>query len=425
MSLLSISQFWRLLPWLLLLGPLFALHLDWYQSIASNLLQAIPYVFAAILAAVSLMFNRSRFVLPVFLAVSTFWVIQTIFQQEMTALKFAQFQMLHCVLAIGLVLCAVMPEKGARHPLSIACASIIALGLYGVVDNWFVDGFEYLRVVGPGWIEAWSEQRFWISPLVVLSFCVGAVLITLALWVRRDVATQALLLTLVASAYVVWDFNLEQISALMYGGLLLSMLLLFLQNNYQVTYMDALTGIPGRRSLEDYLPTLGRRYAIAMLDVDHFKKFNDTHGHDVGDQVLKMVAAQVNRVQGGGRAFRYGGEEFTVVFPRSSAQECYVFLEAIRDTIANYQLVLRSEERADDSKEARQQRGAKAQPEEKSLSVTISIGVASSESGLTPQEIIKKADDALYAAKQAGRNQTVKSGEEPALKPKGRAKKAA
>jgi len=75
---------------------------------------------------------------------------------------------------------------------------------------------------------------------------------------------------------------------------------------------------------------MGRRYVIAMLDVDHFKSFNDTYGHDVGDQVLKMVAAKINGVKGGGKPFRYGGEEFTVIFPRRRLAEAIPHLEEVR-----------------------------------------------------------------------------------------------
>jgi diguanylate cyclase (GGDEF)-like protein len=67
--------------------------------------------------------------------------------------------------------------------------------------------------------------------------------------------------------------------------------------------------------------SLGHRFTIAMLDIDHFKRFNDTYGHAVGDQVLKMVAAKLRQVKGGGRAFRYGGEEFTLVFPLAKHAE--------------------------------------------------------------------------------------------------------
>jgi GGDEF domain-containing protein len=87
-----------------------------------------------------------------------------------------------------------------------------------------------------------------------------------------------------------------------------------LQESHRLAFNDELTGLPGRRALQEAMAGLGPRYSLAMADVDHFKSFNDTHGHDIGDQVLKLVAARLAQVQGGGRAFRYGGEEFTVLF---------------------------------------------------------------------------------------------------------------
>ena len=78
-----------------------------------------------------------------------------------------------------------------------------------------------------------------------------------------------------------------------------------------------------------------------MCDVDHFKRFNDTYGHDAGDQVLRMVAAKLSQVGGGGRAFRYGGEEFLVVFRGRSAREAEPFVESLRRSIADAGFVLR------------------------------------------------------------------------------------
>lgn len=76
---------------------------------------------------------------------------------------------------------------------------------------------------------------------------------------------------------------------------------------YLMAYRDELTGLPSRRALNERMAGGGRRFVAAMVDVDHFKGFNDTHGHDVGDQVLKMVAARLREVSGGGKAYRYGG----------------------------------------------------------------------------------------------------------------------
>ncbi|MBC3347057.1 GGDEF domain-containing protein [Pseudomonas sp. SWRI196] len=171
---------------------------------------------------------------------------------------------------------------------------------------------------------------------------------------------------------------------------------------YQMAFRDELTGLPGRRALNERMQRLGRNYVLAMSDVDHFKKFNDTHGHDVGDQVLRLVASKLSKISGGGRAYRYGGEEFALVFAGKTIEECMPHLEVIRESIANYSIQLRNpDSRPQDDQQGRQRRsGAGAS----SVSVTVSIGVAERIEQRTPEEVLKSADQALYNAKGAGRN---------------------
>ncbi|HDS1790300.1 GGDEF domain-containing protein [Pseudomonas putida] len=170
---------------------------------------------------------------------------------------------------------------------------------------------------------------------------------------------------------------------------------------YQMAFRDELTGLPGRRALNERMQRLGRNYVIAMTDVDHFKKFNDTHGHDVGDQVLRLVASRL--VTGGGRAYRYGGEEFALVFAGKTAAECVPHVEAVREVIANYVMHLRDQHnRPQDDTAGRQRRAGSAGG---TVSVTISIGVAERQADhRNPEAVLKSADQALYSAKGAGRN---------------------
>ncbi|MGH8704164.1 MAG: GGDEF domain-containing protein, partial [Burkholderiales bacterium] len=131
--------------------------------------------------------------------------------------------------------------------------------------------------------------------------------------------------------------------------------------------------------------------------------FNDTHGHDIGDQVLRLVAARLAEVEGGGRAFRYGGEEFTVLFPGSRLKQALPHLEATRRAIEGYRMAVRGEDRPRAKKEGEKRR-ADHLPE-KTLSVTVSMGVAEPGRGAAPPaHVIKAADEALYRAKKAGRN---------------------
>ena len=180
-----------------------------------------------------------------------------------------------------------------------------------------------------------------------------------------------------------------------------------LRDSYNMAFRDDLTGIPSRRSLNESLHGLGRRYTVAMLDVDHFKKFNDTYGHDVGDQVLKMVAQKMLAVGGGGKAYRYGGEEFTILFSGRGAENALPHLEELRKNIADYRMALRSGERPKGQQQGKGQRGSRAKSEEGPYAtVTISIGVAESGNvSNSTAEVMKAADKALYKAKSKGRNQ--------------------
>ncbi len=185
------------------------------------------------------------------------------------------------------------------------------------------------------------------------------------------------------------------------------LLVAVLQESHRLAFRDELTGLPGRRALHEALAGLGAQYAIAMVDVDHFKKFNDTHGHDVGDQVLKLVAARLAQVGGGGRAFRYGGEEFAVLFAARSPDDAQPHLEAMRASIEGYRMAVRGDDRPKQSEEGEKRRGAGKS--DGALSVTVSIGLAGPDAELHgAAEVVKAADRALYRAKQTGRNRVAR-----------------
>jgi diguanylate cyclase (GGDEF)-like protein len=183
----------------------------------------------------------------------------------------------------------------------------------------------------------------------------------------------------------------------------LSLVVSVLQETYRLAFRDELTGLPSRRALNERLPTLGRRYAIAMVDVDHFKNFNDAYGHDAGDQVLRMVASRLAEVSGGGTAFRYGGEEFTILFPGKSADQALPHLDTTRARVAGYRMAIRSTDRPKRRGPGKRKRSSDEGT--KTVTVTVSIGVAE-RSGKhdTPDAVLAAADKALYEAKRMGRN---------------------
>lgn len=205
------------------------------------------------------------------------------------------------------------------------------------------------------------------------------------------------------------------------SGLILAVSLI--ETSYVLAYNDELTSIPGRRAFNEALLSLDQQYAIAIVDIDHFKSFNDTYGHDVGDQVLRMVASRMGSTSGG-QAYRCGGEEFAIIFRNTSAKDALEKLEALRHGIQNSAFRVRglerrkvarpeSERRKVTSKVTKRKTSKPATPQNArdstegalELSVTVSIGVAEpSTRDRQPEQVIQAADQALYSAKRNGRN---------------------
>lgn len=159
---------------------------------------------------------------------------------------------------------------------------------------------------------------------------------------------------------------------------------------------DTLTGLANRRALDEFFRTAqiaameqGEPLSVLLIDVDHFKKFNDNFGHQVGDQVLRLIAKVLQeRVRESDLAARYGGEELIVVLPATDLGTCSEVAERIRRTIAECHITRRA-------------------TGETISSVTVSIGVAQFQLGESIENLIERCDRALYMAKRSGRNRTV------------------
>mgnify|MGYP000521873600 CR=1 FL=1 len=258
--------------------------------------------------------------------------------------------------------------------------------------QWLTRDFGPTRLFDAAGLTSMGAAAFGVSALAVLG----------ALWRQPRVLLGGYLATLVASALA---FGADPSRTAFYvtaAALILTVAVM--QESYSMAYLDELTRLPGRRALNEELLKLGRRYTIAMLDVDHFKQFNDRYGHDVGDDVLRMVAAQMRKVRGGGRPFRYGGEEFSIVFAGKSVDHAEEHLEAVRVLIEEASLTIAPKRRSKAPKWKFWER--KPAGRGKKVSVTISIGAAQrAQKHRSPEEVIKAADKALYKAKKKGRNQ--------------------
>lgn len=167
---------------------------------------------------------------------------------------------------------------------------------------------------------------------------------------------------------------------------------------YRMAFIDPLSGLPNRRALDEALARLSGDYALAMVDIDHFKGFNDSHGHDAGDVVLAAVGRLLRR-HAAGRAFRYGGEEFCIVYEGRAAGEAARGCEAVRAALEASDIRLPPA-----PKDAR----ARGKSRPQSVRVTASFGIAArTAERKSPADVLKAADQALYKAKGKGRNRVV------------------
>ena len=252
------------------------------------------------------------------------------------------------------------------------------------------------------WVSNEYKQSSWFRYLEIFEVFLPLVLCGLIImW--QAVKSESLVLCAIIATFVLWWLSHLQITVapwmIIINVLLVMYVLVVLIDSYFLAYRDELTSLPSRRALKQLSLSLGKKYTLAMMDIDYFKKFNDKYGHDIGDQVLKLVASKLTKVKGGGKVFRYGGEEFTVVFPRKDVQHAAIELEKLRQSIADYKMIIRQPVR-----KTKESRGKRQQTEEKSVSVTISIGVAARVNGQKFDQALKSSDEALYRAKKSGRN---------------------
>jgi diguanylate cyclase (GGDEF)-like protein len=306
------------------------------------------------------------------------------------------------LLAVGLL--SLLKDRSvfsSRGMLQIVGAgSLVGLGLFSTeggfpayrawLDGLYAPGGIAL-LAAPGFVYLWA----------------GSVAVAALAAVRRDHPIERAFVAVALSIGMATGSLPETTLARFHigaAGLLLT--LAIVETSYGLAFRDELTGLPTRRALKKLFDSVGGTYTVAMIDVDHFKRFNDRHGHDVGDQVLKMVAVRLREVSDGGKAFRYGGEEFAVVFPGKSRDEALAPLEELRERIRDSRFVVRRVGRPR-SKPKRGPKKSKRAP--RKLSVTVSIGLAErTEKAPDPESVIKAADKALYRAKKAGRNRVAK-----------------
>ena len=302
------------------------------------------------------------------------------------------------LLPLNLALFAASRERGVLTIRGLFQVGLVAGQAAGV---WWIARHHVAE------LDAWLSftDRVVLSPGLPLpalvSFAIGTIALVTLTVTRATKVEQGLLWTAIACFLGLIAPSRQDELFVYFGAAGLILVLAVLEHGYDIAYRDELTGLPGRRAFNNAAGHLAGAYAIAMCDVDHFKRLNDTYGHDTGDELLRMVAAKLSQVGGGGRAFRYGGEEFLVVFRGRSAKEAEPFAENLRKAVSNIRLSRRA------SKRPTRANGTAVEPQVDNGSIKISVSIGIGEKSTrhsTPELVVEAADTALYRAKESGRN---------------------
>ena len=394
---LSALQF-LLLPLLLFGALIYSLpQLPLFQSPWEELLPSLPYLLGALIVLLGWHFNSGRSVLAALLLLLASFSLQAPVDP-----LYAQTCLI--LLPLNLALVAWYPERGLLSPVALLRLAWICIQVAALII--LIERYPHTLQIAltyqpPFFAQFAPAIEGWV-PVSFISLCalfLSALLLLGRMLQQRGRFDAYLLVSAIVGCSLILGSFSERGHSLLLALMLALWLFGLFRHSHNLAYLDDLTGLPGRRALNEHMMRLGRQYCLAMLDVDHFKKFNDTYGHDVGDQVLKLVASKLAQVRLG-KAYRYGGEEFCVVFAGRELEECLAPLEELRSMIEHAHLKLRNPKRPKSNRKGRKQRGHGSDRSD-TVSVTISIGVAEHQ---PKQNTLKQADKALYRAKAGGRN---------------------
>ena len=297
---------------------------------------------------------------------------------------------------LDLALLSILRNQALWRPGTALWIGVVALQMWGATVG------VHRPEAAP--VRAWLEHP--LLPAGTLLAAGLAVLVAAA--VRRGAFEAGLMWSTAAIGLVLAARSDSHATALLLTAAQLGLLVSATEDSYRLAYHDELTGLPGRRAFREAMASLSAPFTIAMADVDHFKRFNDRHGHDAGDQVLRMVADELGRVGGGGRAYRWGGEEFALVFPGRKLAEVREELEEVRRAIEGRRFALRGPGRP----RSRPEQPRTSTKPTRRVTVTVSFGAADAGSRRpTAEAVLRAADKALYRAKRAGRNRVVAAGD--------------
>ncbi|PKM76469.1 MAG: GGDEF domain-containing protein [Firmicutes bacterium HGW-Firmicutes-15] len=392
---------------LIILSCLFLTRISSMSVLIIGMIPFLPYILLLIAGVLAYRFNQSKiFYLALVFILIQFTTEAIIYQRhhyDSTQMN-SIYSVIGILVPLNIFIYCFLKERGIFSQWGfLKLISIIGqfLGAIWIVSS---DKLAILNILNVQLLPWTFDFLHGIAQLSLIVFCLSIISILLLMQINNCYFSATAIGILFSVALLIYFRDTPLAGPIFMSSTGLMMIICIIQNTYSMAYLDELTEIPGRRALREEMMKLSGNYVMAMVDIDFFKKFNDKYGHNVGDEVLRMVASKLVQVTGGGKAFRYGGEEFVIVFSGKKLADVLPHLEKLRENIAKADFSIRGKDRP----KMKTEKIKLAQPT-KRTSVTVSIGAAEKSNAYgKAQEVLTAADKALYRAKKNGRNRVCK-----------------
>lgn len=380
---------------LVFLLTLIILALNYQGKLSTGIINIIPLIILASSVLFGVVFKKSRLILGVIVVLSCGLLLYK---------KYVDYDLniylLSFYLPLNIFIIYNLHDRGI-FKLSIAKYLFILLiqaAVYAYVSSY--EKVFVTKVISTDLMTGYMIDGFALTRASLIVCLSVLIYLLFEYFIRKELSSEMFFWSLITAMLIFYSslgMN-DRIFIISCAGFVL--LIGFVMSSYDVAYKDKLTELPSRRAFDEYITELGDQYSIGMVDIDFFKKFNDKYGHDIGDQVLKLVAAKLAKIKGGGRAFRYGGEEFSVVFAGRDIEYAHEHLEELRREIESQEFKVRHKKRP-----RKKPKIPVFTSKAKNEKITVSIGVAEkNDKHENVGEVKKAADNALYKAKKDGRN---------------------
>lgn len=373
-------------------------------------LTQLPYYLLILVSVLGLILSRTREAGAAMFLVIVYFCIQKELQSPLELVRPGSVYFLLCLFVpTGIAVLSTLPERRSLEFWGIA--SLILAPVLFVIGMRVLD---QALVSGAGLNEVWLprvEEPTILSTEAFYLFSVATLFCLATYFVRRDTTQASLLFSIIFTFATLNWLHLSMISTVMMLAAGVALFSGVISSLLHMLYQDELTGLPDRKALNRSMASLRQGDILVMADIDKFKNLNDTHGHDTGDEVLKLVAALLQETGERGRAYRYGGEEFTFLFKGRDPDLALAALQHTREKIAAYPIFIRAREQRPAKKPKNTKTGAAYREgapsktvNKKAIRTSISMGAVILRDNEHPLDALKRADKQLYKAKKAGRN---------------------